>query len=111
MSEIKTIQIGNLLWEVDPPNETMTWYEAMAYVESLGEGFRLPTVDELILVCDPFKKRPIDRGLLWIQGYYWTNTINKFYPLWAYSVYIYTADLYYITKDYRHNTRTVKEEN
>lgn len=39
-------------WQSNPPEESMTWFEAVEYAKSLGEGWRLPTRSELIDACD-----------------------------------------------------------
>lgn len=35
-------------WQSNPPQEFMTWEDAMKYAKSLGDGWRLPTRGELI---------------------------------------------------------------
>lgn len=46
-------------------NEKLTWKEAIAYVNSLGDGWRLPTIEECFMI---YKDKLIDRD------YYWSST-------------------------------------
>lgn len=39
-------------WQNDPPKKSMNWHKAIEYSESLGNGWRLPTTDELIDAYD-----------------------------------------------------------
>jgi len=41
-----------LEWERNAPQTKMTWYDAMEYAKTLGEGWRLPTRAELIEAHD-----------------------------------------------------------
>jgi hypothetical protein len=49
---IRTVKVGNLEWQADVPDEEFTWGEAKAYAASLGDGWRLPTVRELLSLVD-----------------------------------------------------------
>lgn len=66
---MKTKKIGNLEWQADVPDQKFTWEEAKAYAASLGDGWRLPTVQELVSLwdydqgkCSAFNGY---RGVLW----------------------------------------------
>jgi hypothetical protein len=43
-----------LEWQEDIPQKRMTWYEAIEYAKSLGDGWRLPTRGELCDAYDSF---------------------------------------------------------
>lgn len=48
---MKTIRIGNLEWTVD--TQQMTWWEADQHAHGLsGQGWRLPTVQDLVTGID-----------------------------------------------------------
>ena len=49
---IRTVKVGNLEWQADVPEQEFTWEEAKAYAASLGDGWRLPTVKELLSLVD-----------------------------------------------------------
>lgn len=48
---IRTVKIGNLEWQADVAKR-MTWDKAKEYAASLGDGWRLPTVQELVSLWD-----------------------------------------------------------
>jgi hypothetical protein len=56
----------------------MTWAEAEKTAAAVGEGFRLPTVDELQTLVDRTKYNPALRGAEFFIGpessYYWTSS-------------------------------------
>ena len=58
-----------LEWQQNSSEKPITWDEANEYVKSLGEGWRLPTIEEL---KDAFDNK--------IEGfksdYYWTSNVN-----------------------------------
>ena len=42
----------NLTWQREVPNETFNWKEAKQYAANLGDGWRLPTREELLSIED-----------------------------------------------------------
>lgn len=44
---VREIEEPKLEWQSNPPDNLMTWDEAMSYAKSLGDGWRLPTIEEL----------------------------------------------------------------
>ena len=44
--------IGDLEWQAEVPAREFTWAEAKEYAESLGDGWRLPTIKELLTLVD-----------------------------------------------------------
>lgn len=46
----------------------LTWHDAVAYVKSLGDGWRLPTRDELDLIYNSKND---------FIGYYWSSTEDR----------------------------------
>lgn len=55
---IRTVKVGALEWQADVPDEKFTWEAAKAYAASLGDGWRLPTVQELLSLVDYTKIKP-----------------------------------------------------
>ena len=55
---IRTVKVGDLEWQADVPDKTFTWKEAKAYAASLGDGWRLPTIQELLTLVDYTKHNP-----------------------------------------------------
>ena len=55
---IRTVKVGDLEWQANVPDEEFTWEEAKAYAASLGDGWRLPTIKELLTLVDYGRKSP-----------------------------------------------------
>jgi len=55
---ICTVKIGDLEWQADVPDQKFTWKEATDYAASLGDGWRLPTIKELLTLVDYEKCGP-----------------------------------------------------
>ena len=55
---IRTVKVGNLEWQADVPDRQFTWSEANAYAASLGDGWRLPTIKELLTLVDYETHKP-----------------------------------------------------
>ena len=49
---ICTVKVGDLEWQADVPEQVFTWSDANAYSASLGDGWRLPTIKELLSLVD-----------------------------------------------------------
>ena len=67
---------SNLIWSATL-GEDLTFSEAEAKVTGLGEGWRLPTVDELQLIVDRTKCRPAANTEIFPDtknDWYWTNS-------------------------------------
>ena len=69
-----------LEWQQDPPKDRMTWQEAIAYAESIGDGWRLPTIQELISQLDFTKFSPATSKPGWGLHWYWSSTTYGGYP-------------------------------
>jgi formylglycine-generating enzyme required for sulfatase activity len=89
-------------WQSNPPKEYMTWYEAVDYAESLGDGWRLPTRSELVNAYDGdvigFKK----------NSYWSSNTYAESTNL-AWYVYFHNGNVYYCDKTFNSYVRCVRE--
>ena len=65
-------------------NKKMNWNDAMKYAESLGEGWRLPSLKELQTLFD------YNKGVCVLpseQSGYWSSTTGADYPSVAWYVY------------------------
>ena len=65
-------------WQNNPPEEPMTWHNAVEYAKSLGDGWRLPTRAELIDAYDN-KIEDFDFSYYWSSSTYAQNTNNAWY--------------------------------
>jgi hypothetical protein len=50
--------IGNLKWQEEIDSRSFTWQEAKDYAASLGDGWRLPTIAELLTLVNFTRVRP-----------------------------------------------------
>jgi len=78
--------MSDLEWQQDPSKDRMTWQEAIAYAESIGDGWRLPTVQELISQLDFTKSSPATSKPGWGLHWYWSSTTYAGDPDGAWSV-------------------------
>ena len=78
--------MSDLEWQQDPSKDRMTWQEAIAYAESIGDGWRLPTVQELISQLDFTKSSPATSKPGWGLHWYWSSTTYAGYPNHAWAV-------------------------
>lgn len=53
-----TVKVGDLEWQADVPDQRFTWEGAKKYAASLGDGWRLPTVKELLTLVDYDRHNP-----------------------------------------------------
>jgi len=67
--EVSTIKIGNLEVMTEDLGKMMTWDEAKKACKNLGDGWRLPTKDELNLLYE--NKEKIGG---FANGFYWSST-------------------------------------
>ncbi len=81
----------------------MTWYEAIEYAKSLGDGWRLPTRGELIDAYDS-GVRGFMKDYYWSSNTYAQNTSTAWYIIFDVGVVIYDA------KTHNNYVRCVREE-
>ncbi len=101
----KPIRVDNLLVAQKDFPKQMNWYDAKKACEALGNGWRLPTEEELNI----FKKRKVK-----ISGfeneYYWSSTENSFNDDMAWCVGFYSGGANSFYKDtFESKVRAVKD--
>lgn len=99
---VRSVKVGDLEWQADVPDEKFTWEEAKAYADSLGDGWRLPTVQELVSLWD------YDKGCCptfpGTKGWFWSSSpLDNHVGAW--SVYF---DLGLVGYSYRHAEYSVR---
>ena len=98
----KDIKKPKLEWEQIPSKNPMTWEEAMEYAKSLGDGWRLPTIEEL--------EEAYNNKIVEFQSYsYWSSSKyakNTNFG-WYVSFYYGLVNSYF--KTYTHYVRCVRE--
>ena len=78
MSETETEKTRTLEWGPDEGN--MTWDAAMKLAASKGEGWRLPTVQELVSQFDYDKGKPVDG---FRRTWYWSSSPDASDYAWS----------------------------
>lgn len=91
-----------LEWQNNPPNKYMTWYEAIDYAKSLGDGWRLPTRGELIDAYDSGV-----RGFM--NDDYWSSITLAQTTTNAWLVYFYSGVVDYGVKTFNSYVRCVRD--
>ena len=94
MTPVWTDPATGLEWGPTAP-ERMTWRQAVSWCRAQGDGWRLPTVDELETILDrscydPAVVEPLRAGT--VSSYYWSSTTYANYP--GYAWYVYFTDGY-----------------
>lgn len=78
----QVIDISNLIWEKNSLKKPMSWVDANEYAKSLGNGWRLPTIQELytasVLKIKGFKGKEFWSSTMPSQNaVYWFNFIYE----------------------------------
>ncbi len=75
----------SLVWEKQEINKIMSWKEALEYAKDLGNGWRLPTVQELFSLVNFTKINPACKitnahsAIYWSSTPYTNNTCHAWY--------------------------------
>jgi hypothetical protein len=72
----------------------MTWQEAMDYASSLGDGWRLPTIEELITLIDYSQVDPATNFPNHLATGFWSSSVHAYYTGYAWSVYFSSGYVY-----------------
>lgn len=100
--KLKVEEKPKLEWQENISKESMTWGEAMGYAKSLGDGWRLPTIEEL--------KEAYDNKLEGFAHYnYWSSSINACNIYSACSVNLSNGSMIVTRKDINLLVRCVRE--
>ena len=94
-----------LIWEKLGSKKKMSWNGALAYAETLGNGWRLPTAHELFSLVNFSKINPACKNINTYLLYYWTNDM---YYTWH--VCFNNGNVYYDDKSSNYYVRCVKGE-
>lgn len=81
-----TVIIGNLLWQAERNEKYLSFKDAIKYAESCEDGWRLPTVAELVSIVDYRKQERMTVDLITYSenDFYMTSTedINDEEAVW-----------------------------
>ena len=97
----KQIVKKNIHFELYPEDapEKMTWEEAIKYCESLGEGWRLPTITEMLYIYE---------NKFIIENSYWSST-ESVNHCFSWSFYFYYGNSYFNYKSSAYYVRAVRD--
>ena len=106
---MKTVIIDNLEWQYKDDGIKRTWDEANEYAKSLGEGWRLPTIQELLTLVDYTKTDTacIDQ-IKCRSSNYWSGTTVASNPNLAWGVSFYGGGGGWDGKDLYNYVRCVR---
>lgn len=106
---METIVIDNLEWQSGDDATRRTWDQAVKYAESLGEGWRLPIIEELIGLIDFSKIDPACKILSCRPRFYWSSTTYPGYASGAWGVHFYSGNVYGSGKGFVYYVWCVRE--
>ena len=106
---MRTVKVGKLEWQADVPDQEFTWEDAKAYAASLGDGWRLPTIKELLSLVDYETHNPAcsvfpDCPSEW----FWSSSPVSGGTTLAWYVYFYSGGTYYDAVSDTHRVRCVR---
>jgi hypothetical protein len=100
----------NLIWQQDGYNNKVIWAGAVQYSQSLGNNWRLPTVEELFVLADRSRCDPaIDPIFNCNSKDYWSSSSVVARPDGAWYVYFYNGFADWNLKSYYCYVRCVRD--
>ena len=97
-----------LEWEADVSGP-MSWDEAMKYAMELGDGWRLPTIEELKTLLDRGRTNPASSFPEMPTYFFWTSTSCAGSASDAWYVYFGDSYVYYNDKAFTYYVRCVRD--
>ena len=105
---MKKILIDNLEWQAEDDGILRTWQEAMEYASKLGDGWRLPTIEELISLIDFNTCNPACKINNCRSSCYWSSSPYAHGSSYAWYVYFSGGYVSYGYKDFHYYARCVR---
>jgi len=96
-----------LVWQAEDAGP-MTWHKAISYAEKLGDGWRLPTIEELITLINFSKYDPATELPDMKPDSYWSSSSYAYNAVYAWYVSFYYGPVYYYYKDNSKYVRCVR---
>ena len=105
---MKTIIINNLEWQEEDDGIKRTWEDSIIYATTLGDGWRLPTIEELISIIDFTTHGPACKIKPCRSSYYWSNSPYANNSSTAWGDNFFNGYVYGNYKDFRYYARCVR---
>jgi len=86
----------------------MTWQQAMDYAASIGDGWRLPTAEELVALIDFTHYEPASEFPATPSSYFWSSSSYAGSASYAWIVHFYSGLVNYYGKPYTYYVRCVR---
>ena len=97
-----------LEWHKDTM-EDVSWQEAMVYCQELGDGWRLPTIEELFSAINYSEYNPATSIKGFKSSDYWSSTTNAYNNGLAWFVNFSNGYVNYSNKFHNYYARAVRE--
>jgi len=106
---MKTIIINNLEWQEEDDGTKRTWEESIDYATTLGDGWRLPTIGELVSIIDFTVYMPACKIDSCRPSYHWSSSPYACNSYYAWFVNFGYGLVYASSKDDHTYVRCVRE--
>jgi len=83
---MKTIIINNLEWQLDDDGIKRNWEDSINHATTLGDEWRLPTIEELSSIIDYTIHSPACKIESCRPSYYWSSNSDAYYSSYAWYV-------------------------
>ena len=88
----------------------MTWQDSVVFCEQLGNGWRLPTIEELLTLVAYTKVDPMTELPDMMSSRYWSATTDVYDTRYAWHVYFNYGYDYSYRKSFNYYVRAVRGE-
>ena len=105
---MKTIIINNLEWQVEDDGIKRNWKDSIIYATTLGNGWRLPTIEELISIIDFTTHSPACKIESCRSSFFWSSSPHAGGSYYAWIVYFYYGSVDSYFKGNRYYVRCVR---
>ena len=90
--------------------DPMPWQSAIEFCKALGNGWRLPTIQELLTLVDYTKFAPATELPHMVSASYWSSTTHADFADSAWGVYFHDGYNYWRNKSSNYYVRAVRGE-
>jgi len=106
---MEAIIIDGLEWQAKDDGNRRSLRDSIIYATTLGDGWRLPTIEELISIIDFTTHGPACKIKPCRSSYYWSNSPYANNSSTAWGVNFFNGYVYGNYKDFRYYARCVRK--